>query len=115
MFANGKYEQENFYLAMNQSHSKALQLIAKDLDLEIQADTSSWNMDKLHQWLTYEVAILIDQDFQMFLNMLYRIDVDEQKVKAAFAENDAPASIAGLIIDRELMKVKTREKYSDME
>jgi hypothetical protein len=62
--------------------------------------------------LTIAVQNLIDSDFEKFLNALYRIDIDEQKVKEAFAnERNVAATIAELIIQREIQKIKTREKY----
>ena len=64
-------------------------------------------------WLTGEIRILLDLDFNRLMNILYRIDVSEEKVKKAFAEDDPAFSIAGLIIERELKKVETRSKYSD--
>jgi hypothetical protein len=51
---------------------------------------------------------------EKLLNILYRIDVNEPKVKAAFAQNNpkliAP-TIAQLILDRELQKAESRRKY----
>ena len=69
------------------------------------------NLDKLQEWLTREISILLDRDFQHLLNVLYRIDVSEEKVKQAFAGKDPAYAIAGLIIERELKKVETRKKY----
>ncbi len=69
------------------------------------------NLDKLQEWLAREISILLDRDFQYLLNVLYRIDVSEEKVKQAFAGNEPAFNIAGLIIERELKKVETRKKY----
>ena len=69
------------------------------------------NLDKLQEWLAREISILLDRDFQHLLNVLYRIDVSEEKVKQAFAAKYPAFEIAGLIIERELKKVETRKKY----
>ena len=45
------------------------------------------------------------------MNGLYRIDVDENKVKLALTTDDVAENIAKLIIERELQKVETRRKY----
>lgn len=88
----------------------ATQLITKDFELEDQR-VSFNDLDKLKYWLTSELRILIDRDFHKLLNMLYRIDIDEQKSKIAFASEDPALSLAELIIERELQKVQTRKKY----
>ena len=83
----------------------------KDFDLQINGlELSSYQT--LTNILTTAVQRLMDSDFERFLNALYRIDVDEQKVKMAFAQEDNVArAIAEQIIQRELLKVKTREQY----
>lgn len=59
---------------------------------------------------------LAQTDFNKLLNILYRIDVSEEKVKKALAENQnkVPAGqvIAKLLIERETEKIKLRAKYS---
>ncbi|AMS28189.1 hypothetical protein AEM51_11895 [Bacteroidetes bacterium UKL13-3] len=64
--------------------------------------------------LTSSVMYLLLHDMEKLLNILYRIDVNEPKVKAAFAQNNpkliAP-TIAQLILDRELQKAESRRKY----
>lgn len=97
---------------MNTQYESLQRLVEKDLDLSNSA-TVFIKLDKLHMWLTGEIRILLDLDFNRLMNILYRIDVSEEKVKKAFAEDDPAFSIAGLIIERELKKVETRSKYSD--
>lgn len=60
------------------------------------------------------VEDLMTKDFNQLINVLYRIDVSEEKLKEALAlTNDNPASIiAKMILERELQKVETRKKYS---
>ena len=89
---------------------QAHKLVVKDLNIEDQGLVFS-NMEKLEDWLAGEISLLIDQDFQRLMNILYRIDVSEEKTKMAFASSDMAKTIAQLIIDRELQKVATREKY----
>ena len=70
-------------------------------------------LDILQSWLAGEIRLLMDRDFNNLLNVLYRIDVNERKVKMAFAADDPAFVISGLIIERELKKVESRSKYSD--
>jgi len=58
-----------------------------------------------------KVNDLIENDFQGLTNILYRIDVSEQKLKQLLQENgdeDAAAIIAGLIVERQKEKIKSR-------
>ncbi|HET8962760.1 MAG TPA: hypothetical protein VFM99_02600 [Chitinophagales bacterium] len=60
--------------------------------------------------LTQIIILLIDTNFEKLLWILYRIDVDEAKLKKVLKENspaDAPNIIAQMIINRE----KQKEKY----
>lgn len=57
---------------------------------------------------------LIDKDFGKLLTILYRIDVSELKLRQVLEENageHASDLIAKLILDRQLEKIKTREKF----
>ena len=54
---------------------------------------------------------LIEHDFGKLLSILYRIDVSEQKLKQLLRSNsdkDAAATITGLIIERQMEKIKSR-------
>lgn len=85
-------------------------LVIKDLNIEEPGLVFS-NLEKLESWLTGEVGLLIDQDFQRLMNILYRIDINEQKTKMALTQSNPAKEIAKLIIERELQKVASREKY----
>ena len=57
---------------------------------------------------------LIEKDFSGLVNILYRLDVNEQKVREVLRNNpgsDAGALIAGLVIERLLEKCKTRKNH----
>lgn len=90
---------------------KVVDLTNKDFDLQINGLVPN-DYQAFLDLLTRAVQNLIDSDFEKFLNALYRIDVDEQKVKEAFAKKgNVAAAIAELIIQREFQKITTREKY----
>ena len=62
--------------------------------------------------LSRAVEYLIDKDFEKLMQILYRIDVSETKVKLAFGlEHNVAYEIALLIVEREEQKVITRVKY----
>ncbi|MEI6507747.1 MAG: hypothetical protein WCO54_04635 [Bacteroidota bacterium] len=86
------------------------QSIQKYFDNEIKCN----NYDELLNWLTEQVVYLMLNDMEKLLGVLYRIDVNEKKVKQAFAQTQpqkiAPL-IAELILQRELQKAESRLKY----
>lgn len=88
----------------------AQELVIKDLNIEGPGIAFS-NLEKLENWLTGEIALLMDQDFERLMNVLYRIDVGEDKTKLAYAASNPANELAKLIIERELQKVATRKKY----
>jgi len=58
---------------------------------------------------------LIETDFEKLVSILYRIDVNEYKLKNMLLENngeDASKIIADLIIERQMQKIKSRQQYS---
>lgn len=87
-----------------------LNLTNKDFNLDIPQSEVS-NQDEFLKLLTRVIQQLLDTDFERLMNGLYRIDVDENKVKLAMTTNDVAENIALLIIERELQKVETRKKY----
>lgn len=90
---------------------QALVLANKDFNLEIPS-SEVVTAEDFQQILTKLIRHLLDNDFERLLNGLYRIDVSEEKVKVAMATTDDVAeNIALLIIEREMQKVATREKY----
>ena len=61
---------------------------------------------------------MIKSDFQKLVNVLYRVDVNERKLKYLLQENvgaDAAVIIADLIIERQLEKIKTRAAFTDQD
>jgi hypothetical protein len=98
---------------VNSHLTQALVLANKDFNLDITSNEVT-SADDFQNILTKLIRHLLDHDFERLLNGLYRIDVSEEKVKLAMASADNVAGqIAGLIIERELQKVATREKYKE--
>lgn len=82
---------------------------------EILAQVDINSYESVRDRLALKIRDLIDHDFEQLLNILYRIDVSEEKIKKYLSENppgEAPALIADLIIEREMQKVVTRMQYS---
>jgi hypothetical protein len=66
-----------------------------------------------HKLVAY-IHDLINHDFEKLVNILYRLDVSESKLKnllASSPQTDAGLIIAQLIIERQAEKIKTRKQY----
>ncbi len=75
----------------------------------------SEDMDSLQEHVKEVVHQLLDTNFEHLLQVLYRIDVSEEKVKRILNISDPErisSELADLIIRRELAKVQTRLKYN---
>ncbi len=63
--------------------------------------------------LAERINYLIINDFSMLVQILYRIDVSEQKIKNLLKENqgsDAGKILAALIIERQMQKIRSRQQ-----
>lgn len=73
------------------------------------------NLETLRYKLSRVVLHLLNNDFKKLLQILYRIDVDENAVKEAMIADDTELiaeRIAKLILKRELQKAELRQRYS---
>lgn len=62
-----------------------------------------------------ELERIVKEDYQRFLNLLYRIDINQKKLKELINPKSRELDIQSLtymIIDRELLKVITRFIFS---
>ena len=80
------------------------------------AGSEDERFQELRKVLIRRIEELIEKDVEKLKWILYRIDVNERKVHEALATNAQlhyPEILADLIIERQIEKVKTRQKYSD--
>ncbi|MGZ5133814.1 MAG: hypothetical protein ACXWCG_01635 [Flavitalea sp.] len=71
--------------------------------------------EDLQQKLASKINDLIQKDFSSLINILYRIDVDEIKLKQALESSpneDAGDIIAKIIIDRQMQKIRLRKPFT---
>jgi len=95
---------------MNVPEPNLISAINNSLEIKLREDISA---DQLTDMLTGYVNDLVDRNFNKLVNILYRIDVNELKLRQMLNENpgDAGRIIAELIIERQLQKIASRERF----
>lgn len=93
-------------------NSELIQLIKTELAIELPGKIS---MGELREKLRQQINEMITTDFQRLVSLLYRVDVNEEKLKSLLIENqgeDAGKIIAELVIERQMQKIKTRREFN---
>ena len=87
-----------------------ISIISKDFDIPDNLSES-----RLRDAMVDAFAYLIDNDFQKLVQILYKADVDQYKLKELLEKVEGVSSaevIADAYIARQLAKVETWKKYS---
>lgn len=95
---------------MTQTNSDLIPALRQILDIEFDENITA---ESLKEKLSLHINHLILSDFNRLVSVLYRIDVSESKLKQLLKENpgeDAAIIIAGLIMERQLQKIKSRKE-----
>ncbi len=74
--------------------------------------------EEIREQLISLINELIKTDFHTLVQLLYRIDVDEKKLKELLKQNtgtDSASIIADLIIMRQLQKIDTKKQFTGRE
>ena len=96
-------------------NAELINLLNKEMSIDI-AEKISYS--ELYSQLSTYINTLIKADFDKLITYLYRIDVNEQKLKLLLQQNadeDAGNIIATLIIERQQQKIKTRQQFSQQD
>lgn len=93
----------------------ALSTILTNLQIE-EKTTAKNSSEEQFQLVVDFIDHLIQNDFNRLLTILYRVDISEQKLKAALAQNkdtniNSAFIIANLLLEREEEKIRSRAKY----
>jgi hypothetical protein len=100
---------------MTQINTDLIPILRQSLELDLPENIS---FDLLKEHLSTHINYLIQSDFQKLVSILYRVDVNESKLKDLLKENqgfDAANIITDLIIERELQKITSRQEYRNDE
>ena len=83
--------------------------INDSFEISLPADIS---FQELQEKLAAHINHLINHDFEKLVSLLYRVDVNENKLRNILDSKEgenAPVLITQLIIERQLQKIKTRK------
>ena len=90
----------------------------KDLLISLQSlkESSILNDLSYHKMIQEKVLYLLEHEISLLFQLLYRIDISEEKVKLVFQEYNETINVSEqltvLIIDRLKQKIDLRTKYS---
>jgi hypothetical protein len=74
------------------------------------------SLEEFRKYLTEKLKFLLDNKFDMLVNILYRIDINEKKLSQLFSgknRDSIPTTLANLIIERQLQKINLRKMYKE--
>jgi len=100
---------------MEKINTDLIPMLRQSLEIDL---PESISFDLLKERLSSHINFLIQTDFQKLVSILYRVDVNESKLKHLLKENqglDAANIITELIIERQLQKIKFRNEYRNDE
>lgn len=100
---------------MSQNNTDVVSGINESLDISLPESIAP---DELRNKLSGHINYLINHDFEKLVYYLYRIDVDENKIRKLLAAKEgenAALLITDLIIERQLQKIESRKKTGGAE
>ena len=92
--------------------SEITDLVKKDFELS--TNDAPMSEDELLHLLSEEVGLMIETRLDFLLGLMYRLDIDEMKIRKAlaFGNEDAPnISLAKLILQRQKQRVLSKKMY----
>lgn len=97
-----------------------MQELLPETALQIAADTAlnipdQITYEQLESLLATKLEALINQDFQQFVLLLYKIDVAENKIRQVLADDTSEQvykKIAALLIERQQQKIISRKTFT---
>jgi hypothetical protein len=86
----------------------AFNSLKHDWDLAT-ADTVS--EEEIIRLLSTRVLYYLEREAEPFFQLMYRLDISERKMEEALKSADPPRSLAELIYERQLQKIKSRKEF----
>ena len=73
-------------------------------------------LEEFRKYLTEKMKDLLDKNYNLLINTLYRIDISEKKLAELFSSKNKeyiPQKLADLIIERQIEKINFRKRYRE--
>ena len=73
-------------------------------------------LEEFRKYLTEKMKEMLDKNYNLLINTLYRIDISEKKLSALFSSKNKeliPEKLADLIIERQVEKINFRKLYRE--
>lgn len=104
---------------LNKDDIKSLQKFVskdfiKDDDTYLIPNYDFEQLDEFKKYLIDKLTDLLDNNFNLLVNILYRIDISEQKLAELFGgrnRENIPEKLAEMIIERQIQKINFRKQY----
>ncbi len=74
------------------------------------------NLEEFRLYLSQKLSYLMDNKYDLLINILYRIDVGEEKLRKLFSgtnRQNISVALADLIIERSIQKAEFRQKHKN--
>jgi len=95
---------------------KTTALIVRDFEIEI--GERKLTEKELFDILCDQVAYMMEYRLDFLLSLMYRLDIDEQKINTALSPKTLVApnvGLAHLILERQKLRIKIKEEYGKTE
>lgn len=93
---------------------EAAQYLQKDFALPVMSEVLS--EEELVSLLTPLIKTMLDRDFERLLQICYRVDLGEEKLKTILHKSDPEtlaSDLARALVARQILKAEIRRKYSE--
>ena len=73
-------------------------------------------LEEFRKYLTEKMKDMLDKNYNLLINTLYRIDISEKKLAELFSSKNKgsiPEKLADLIIERQIEKINFRKRYRE--
>lgn len=106
---------------LNKDDIKSLQKFVskdfvKDDETSLIPNNDFEKLEEFKKYLIEKLTDMIDNNFNLLVNTLYRIDISEQKLSELFSaknRENIPEKLADMIIERQLQKIQFRKQYRE--
>ncbi len=95
---------------MNIEQAELAATLKEKLDVDI---PEGYSEEEIKLMLEKRLGQLLERNPEEFFQLLYRIDIPEGSLDRVLKQEDALTTLAGMVYQRQLQKVKTRLFYKD--